>query len=131
MSQSTTADRPTIYNKTNGRCAYCNEELALESGCSAELRTGAWEVDYWIPPEQAHRFPGFDVESEDNLVPACCLCRAEKATQTGLEYREKLRRRSQLATRFSCPPVELIERLIRSSPSFISLRPQKKSEPGA
>jgi hypothetical protein len=132
MSQTRTADRSTIYRKTNGHCAYCDKELGRESGCTAELPTGAWEVDYWIPPEQAHRFPDFDVESADNLVPACCACRAEKASQTGLEYREKLRQRSRLASRLSSPPVELIERLLRSSPSFVSLRPRSlrpRSEP--
>lgn len=66
--------RNLIYNKFNGRCAYCG------------YREKDLEIDHLVPLHLG----GKDVIS--NMMPACHLCNRYKADKTIEEFRESLRR---------------------------------------
>jgi len=56
--------RKAIFNKYNGRCAYC--------GC--ELKFNKFHVDHIIPKFHAHFYGNRDINDIDNLNPACLKC---------------------------------------------------------
>lgn len=68
------SDRISIYNKTNGHCAYC--------GCELEYKD--MQVDHISP---LHRG---GIDSIDNMYPACRSCNHYKSTYTIDEFREQI-----------------------------------------
>ena len=61
--------RQRIYNKTDGRCAYC--------GCEINLRN--MQIDHVIPKSRGGS------SDEKNLLPVCRSCNHRKGSST-LEY---------------------------------------------
>ena len=66
--------RQSVYEKTGGRCAYCGTELTLR----------AMQADHMIPYQfvDALRTQGFDVNSDENIFPACRSCNNYKHSMT-------------------------------------------------
>jgi hypothetical protein len=77
-------DRSRIYEKCNGHCAYCGEEILIKD----------MQVDHIIPkrnfslqvknkfnvPDFLKHLAEFDVNHIDNLLPACRSCNNYKST---------------------------------------------------
>lgn len=62
-------ERRTVYDKMDGRCAYCGEELAFED----------MQVDHVIP------INGYSVQGADdldNMLPSCRSCNHYKRRNT-------------------------------------------------
>lgn len=65
----------TIYNKTQGQCAYCGKQISPFSG---------WQIEHMVPKARG----GGNII--DNLVAACPRCNQLKKTKTPDEYKEKM-----------------------------------------
>lgn len=61
-------DRQLIYQKFNGRCAYCGREITFKK----------MQVDHFWPKFLAHFQPGLDNNREENLMPSCAKCNNHK-----------------------------------------------------
>ena len=68
-------DRYSIFNKFNGRCAYCGCELS-------SIRD--MQVDHVVP-----KFCN-GTDNYDNMFPACCICNNFKRSFTVEEFRDQL-----------------------------------------
>lgn len=72
--------REKIYNKFEGRCAYCGKAMEYKQ----------MQVDHYYPQCKARfylkRF-GIDVHSEDNLMPACRRCNHYKRAATPKQFK--------------------------------------------
>ena len=77
--------RRRIYDKTNGRCAYCGCELTMKS----------MQIDHVIPRASG----GGD--DEDNLLPACRSCNHRKGTSTLETFRWEVARAPDVLIRNS------------------------------
>ena len=66
--------RQHIHEKTGGMCAYCGKELTLS----------ATQIDHMIPVMFAETLQGMgiDINSDENLFPACRSCNNYKHTMT-------------------------------------------------
>ena len=61
-------DREQVYNKYNGRCAYCGMEVEFKN----------FQVDHYWPKFLAHLEPLLDNNRPDNLMPSCRKCNIHK-----------------------------------------------------
>jgi len=66
------AKRKKVYNKTNGRCAYCGKRLEL---------LGNWHIEHMLPRSRGGQ------NSMDNLVASCEACNRRKGAKTVGEFR--------------------------------------------
>lgn len=66
--------RKHIHEKTGGTCAYCGQKLTLS----------ATQIDHVVPFEFAELLQkmGIDVNSDENLFPACRSCNNYKHSMT-------------------------------------------------
>lgn len=69
----------SIYDKTDGSCAYCRKKLAFVIYGIPGARAN-WEVDHDVPISR-----GGSNEFK-NLVAACFSCNRSKGDLTGREY---------------------------------------------
>lgn len=85
------AEREAVYAKCNGHCAYC--------GC--KIRMDQMQVDHKIPihMEQAYSAIGVDLNSFDNLLPACRSCNNYKTTFTIDLFRKMIEEQPQIFER--------------------------------
>jgi len=87
------AERQKIYEKCNGRCAYCGDEL-----------TKGWHKDHMNPivrnsewNREKGRFKSVGTyrkpenEDFDNLYPACAKCNIQKNSFTVEQFRENIK----------------------------------------
>lgn len=70
----TKSDRQLVYNKMDGRCAYC--------GCEIDMRD--MQVDHVIPLRKGGE------DSLDNMLPACRSCNHYKSTLTVEQFRHMI-----------------------------------------
>jgi 5-methylcytosine-specific restriction endonuclease McrA len=74
-------DRQLIYEKYDGHCAYCGQEIALKQ----------MQVDHYYPkcePSLAEHFGGLtDVNHIDNLMPSCRQCNHYKRADQPKSWR--------------------------------------------
>lgn len=56
--------REIVYNKYNGHCAYCGKEITYKD----------MQVDHFIPLNGWEKSYDVDLNSIDNLMPACRRC---------------------------------------------------------
>ena len=63
-----------VFNKYNGRCAYCGRKISLES----------MTIDHWIPKSD-----GGD-NNIDNLFPSCLQCNKDKSNEPLVLLRMKM-----------------------------------------
>jgi 5-methylcytosine-specific restriction endonuclease McrA len=72
--------REKIYNKFEGRCAYCGRAIEYKQ----------MQVDHYYPQYKArfykNRF-GIDVHAEPNLMPACRRCNHYKRARTPKQFK--------------------------------------------
>lgn len=73
-------ERRRIYDRTDGRCHLCREELAYRNYAAVGAR-GAWEVDH----SRARARGGSDCAA--NLFPACISCNREKGASSSRTMR--------------------------------------------
>ena len=86
-------ERQRIYAKTNGHCAYCGREIALQQ----------MQVDHVIPMEfyDAYKSIGQDLNDIGNLLPACRSCNNYKHALTLDKFRAALERMPDVLERDS------------------------------
>lgn len=77
--------RAKVYNKYNGRCAYC--------GC--KLTKNNKTVDHWVP------ISGGGDNNIDNLYPCCLQCNKDKGNESLVLLRLKLAWNTLTITDFS------------------------------
>jgi 5-methylcytosine-specific restriction endonuclease McrA len=65
--------RALVFQKNDGRCFYCHDELKIEGG---------WHLEHMIPISRG----GSD--DLDNLVPSCQTCNLSKHSRTAKEFLE-------------------------------------------
>lgn len=90
--------RIQVYNKCNGRCAYCGKEL-----------NGKFQVDHikptfrgWTDEEMArHKIGERGTDDIDNLLPACARCNKWKATWSIEQFRNEISLQIQRLNAFS------------------------------
>jgi hypothetical protein len=70
-SPKVTRRRREIFDKSEGRCHYCDESLLLE---------GAWHIEHMMP----RALGGTDAPL--NLVAACTRCNLAKSDRTAIEF---------------------------------------------
>ena len=89
----TKAERQSVYDKCTGHCAYC--------GC--EIRIQQMQVDHVIPMEfyEAYRANGVDIDTLENMLPACRSCNNYKSTLTLEKFRAAVERWPEVLTRGS------------------------------
>ena len=74
-------EREEIYNKTNGRCAYCGTEIDFKG----------FHADHIKPVRKYENNPDDEsMEHIDNKLPACRSCNLYKSTLELEEFREYL-----------------------------------------
>ena len=56
--------RKQVFDKCNGRCAYCGCEITEEN----------FQIDHVTPKRYVLFDTSFDVDNIDNLLPACSVC---------------------------------------------------------
>ena len=78
-------ERERIYNKTNGRCAYCGCTLPYEK----------MQVDHVIPLHLGGR------DIEENMLAACRSCNHRKSTLTIDKFRASIEQSPQVLLRDS------------------------------
>jgi 5-methylcytosine-specific restriction endonuclease McrA len=81
----TKIDRDNIYNKYGGHCAYCGEPLEYDK----------MQIDHVLPKLKYKEMPlaersrlGFNINSDENLMPSCITCNTTKSSMTLNEFRE-------------------------------------------
>lgn len=73
--------RKIIYDKYNGKCAYC--------GC--DLDKGKWQVDHIISKYHHEYFKlDWDIDRMENLNPSCRQCNFYKGESNIEQFREKM-----------------------------------------
>lgn len=75
----TKAERKTVYDKCAGHCAYCGREIFPRE----------MQVDHVIPMElyEAYAANGIDLDSINNMLPACRSCNNYKSSLTLEKFR--------------------------------------------
>jgi 5-methylcytosine-specific restriction endonuclease McrA len=76
--------REKIYQKFNGRCAYCGRKITLKE----------MQVDHYYPkhmPSLSLAYGGFDVESFKNMMPSCRACNHYKWDDLPENFRDKMK----------------------------------------
>ena len=76
--------REKIYQKFNGRCAYCGRKITLKE----------MQVDHYYPkrmPSLSLAYGGFDVESFENMMPSCRACNHYKRDDLPENFRNKMK----------------------------------------
>lgn len=81
MSYSCETKR-AIFDKNNGKCALCGNELVFELHGNRE-REGGWEVDHSRPKEDG------GTEHLNNLQPMCWRCNLKKSDMSMGDAKEK------------------------------------------
>ena len=78
-------ERRAVYERCNGHCAYCGFELET----MRQLH-----VDHVIPMEfyELYEVEGYDLDSMDNFLPACCSCNIYKHTYRLEKFRAAIER---------------------------------------
>lgn len=74
--------RKKVFDKCDGHCAYC--------GC--EISEKGFHIDHLYCIRNYEYKKGFDVHSEENLMPSCVSCNKYKATMDLETFREQLRK---------------------------------------
>lgn len=80
----TKAERETVYAKMDGHCAYC--------GCEITMRE--MQADHVIPMEfyKSYKAIGKDIDTIENMLPACRSCNHRKSTLSVDQFREAIER---------------------------------------
>jgi hypothetical protein len=91
--------RKAVFNKTNGRCAYCGEALDPFT----------FHREHAIPRSRGgpHR--------SKNIVPSCNICNSRKRTKTVVEFRDYIRDY----------PLDLLENMRKHLTKYATFLPNK------
>ena len=77
--------REAVYNKYNGHCAYCGEEIPVKG----------WQLDHLIPIQREHfsRYTEEQIECFENYMPTCPKCnhyKRDHSLETFRRYIEEI-----------------------------------------
>ena len=99
--KNTKIDRKYVYDKCNGRCAYCGKELTIK-----QMQVDHIEPHWHTLTEDQARRAGLKKGSHDleNLNPSCSRCNKWKSTYSLEMFREVIQKS--------------IDRLERDTPNF-------------
>jgi 5-methylcytosine-specific restriction endonuclease McrA len=80
----TKAERQTVYDKCASRCAYCGCEISMKQ----------MQADHVIPMEfyDAYKAIGQDIDTIENMLPACRSCNNYKSTLMLEKFRTAIER---------------------------------------
>jgi len=81
LSQEKAQKRKDVYDKTNGRCAYCGIELI-----------GVFHLDH-IEPKRRYKYSnGLSSGSDEiyNLFPSCQSCNSSKSDLSVEDFRDRI-----------------------------------------
>ena len=80
----TKAERQKVYGKCAGHCAYCGCEITIQQ----------MQADHVIPMEfyEAYKANGVDIDTLENMLPACRSCNNYKSTLTLEKFRAAIER---------------------------------------
>lgn len=78
-------EREQVYNKMNGRCAYCGDPISF----------GAMKVGHVVPLRKGGE------DALDNMLPACRSCNHYKSTLTLEQFRAAIARMPEVLMRDS------------------------------
>ena len=75
----TQAERRAVYDKCGGHCAYCGKEITIQE----------MQADHVIPMEfyESYKAVGKDIDTIENMLPACRSCNNYKSTLTLEKFR--------------------------------------------
>lgn len=87
----TKQEREAVYQKCNGHCAYCGKEISIKE----------MQIDHKIPihMEEAYKAIGVDLNSFENLLPACRSCNNYKDTFTVDLFRKMIEEQPKIFDR--------------------------------
>ena len=77
--------RQLVYNKYNGRCAYCGKQITMK-----QLR-----VDHFIPFRRKNSKNEDEIESIDNYIPACHSCNYYKRARSPQSMKRDIKKLPQ------------------------------------
>jgi len=82
-----------VYDKCGGHCAYCGCEITIQQ----------MQADHVIPMEfyDAYKTAGTDLDTLDNMLPACRSCNNYKSTLTLEKFRTAIERWPEVLARGS------------------------------
>lgn len=104
-------NRQAVYEKCNGKCAYCGTDLAFKD----------MQVDHVIPQRLGYKFETHvEIHCEDNYLPSCRSCNNYKSGNPLESFRKELERQVDIL-RHNRPTFRLAERygLIECKPKPI------------
>jgi len=80
----TKPERKAIYDKCGGHCAYCGKEITIKD----------MQADHVIPMEfyEAYKAIGQDIDSIENMLPACRSCNNYKSSLMLEKFRAAIER---------------------------------------
>lgn len=85
--------RLQVYNKYQGRCAYCGREIKLQEMQVDHIIPLAYSI--YGPKEQANKvremFEDGSINSLENLMPACRACNFYKGINDTERFRERIK----------------------------------------
>jgi len=78
------AERQAVYLKCGGHCAYCGCEITIQQ----------MQADHVIPMElyESYAVIGQDIDTVDNMLPACRSCNYYKSAMTLDRFRAAIER---------------------------------------
>ena len=84
-------ERKAIYDKTNGHCAYCGCEITFKQ----------MQADHVIPMDRYEMYAaiGQDIDTVENMLPACRSCNKYKHTFDIEMFRKQLERQPEILMR--------------------------------
>lgn len=87
----TKAERLIVYDKCGGHCAYCGCEITMQQ----------MQADHVIPMQyyDSYKTMGIDIDSVDNMLPACRSCNNYKHTFSLENFRTAIERWPQVLSR--------------------------------
>lgn len=106
-------DRQKVYDKYNGRCAYCGCEMKIKDmqvdHCLSQYNFATHIKNNWRIPEFLQHLTIDDVNHIDNLMPSCRSCNNYKSTYNLQLFREEIQAQSERLYK-NQPMVRLAER---------------------
>jgi 5-methylcytosine-specific restriction endonuclease McrA len=103
--------RMQVYNKYNGHCAYCSNEITYkqmqvdhiipQSTFTQCIRNKDLDVKFYKVPEFLMHLELGDQDHFDNLAPACARCNRYKKSNSLESFREQISKQVERARKTS------------------------------
>ena len=97
-------DRHAVYNKLNGRCAYCGEKIGFKQMQVDHIRPQSLFYVGSVHKKlknHVHKIPEYHVDDIRNLNPACRICNYWKHNFSVEEFRNEIQQQPKRLMRDS------------------------------